>query len=285
MQLHRRTALFICISAKKAVPLRAETKTYTMKRRKYLILFAPLLLCGTLLVSCAKTTPDYNNAGTIVRDTLNNVPCCVYLPKAYDERAKSEIFPVLYLQHGMWGNENDWPDKGNLVAIMDTLLQAGKIAEMVVVMPDNCPSRPSYEEELANATTGEWENNFAQLMAEAEARYSIGKKPAQRAIAGLSMGGYHTMMVSHILDGQFAYVAMFSPATFVHCAPSEPALLWVGIGKLDFLYKSLQDYRLWLEENHREYTYYESTGGHTWDNWQDYIARFLPLCFTTVECR
>ncbi|MBR2166733.1 MAG: hypothetical protein IJ920_00100, partial [Paludibacteraceae bacterium] len=75
----------------------------------------------------------------------------------------------------------------------------------------------------------------------------------------------------------FAYVGMFSPATFVHRAPSEPAKLWLGIGKDDFLYTKVQSYRSWLEENHREYTYYESTGGHTWDNWQDYIVRFLTL--------
>lgn len=88
-------------------------------------------------------------------------------------------------------------------------------------MPDNCPHRDTYEEEKDNATTGEWENHFAEFMAEAEKKYSISSNPAERAIAGLSMGGYHTMRVSHVLAGQFAYVGMFSPATFVHQAPTE----------------------------------------------------------------
>lgn len=244
-----------------------------MKGKKCLMLLIALLL-GSMLIGCGKSAALYDRAGTVVRDTLNGVPCCVYVPCAYAERTE-DVFPVLYLHHGMYGNENDWTTQGRLVAIMDSLLQLGEVAEMVVVMPDNCPSRPTAEEERANATTGEWEKNFGAFMAEAERRYRISTKPCERAIAGLSMGGYHTMMVSSVLDGQFAYVGMFSPAIFVHRAPSEPAKLWLGIGKDDFLYTKVQSYCGWLEENHREYTYYESTGGHTWDNWQEYIVRFL----------
>ena len=53
----------------------------------------------------------------------------------------------------------------------------------------------------------------------------------------------------------------------------------VGIGKDDFLYSFNEEYRRWLEANHLEYTYYESAGGHTWDNWQDYICRFLKKLY------
>ena len=60
---------------------------------------------------------------------------------------------------------------------------------------------------------------------------------------------------------------------------NEKALYWIGIGNEDFLYAQVQEYRRWLEANHHEYTYYESAGGHTWPNWQDYICRFLPLLF------
>lgn len=215
-------------------------------------------------------------AGTIEMDTIQGVPCCVYLPYAYNYNT---TYPVLYLQHGMFGNEEDWIKQGNLVAIMDSLLKINAVKEMVVIMPDNCPHRPTYEEEKDNATTGEWENNFALFMAEAEHKYSISTNPSERAIAGLSMGGYHTMRVSYVLDGQFAYVGMFSPATFIHQAPTTPKVFWIGIGKEDFLYDSLQEYRKWLDTNHIEYTYYESTGGHIWPNWQDYITRFLPKLF------
>ena len=214
-------------------------------------------------------------AGTFVVDTINGVPCTVYLPHQYAHRAGKEVFPVLYLQHGMFGNETDWKEKGNLLHWMDTLLRSGEIIEMVVVMPDNCPSFPTYEEEKTNATSGRWEKHFSEFMAEAEQKYSISNLPSKRAIAGLSMGGYHTMRVSSLLDGQFEYVGMFSPATFTHQAPSSPKVFMLAIGKDDFLYGSFLTYRRWLDSNHIEYTYYESAGAHDWSNWQDYICRFL----------
>ena len=240
-----------------------------------------ILFCtaAIMMVGCAKQTPNTKQVGTVERDTIMGVPCMVYLPSAISSQHSDLKYPVLYLQHGMWGNETDWTEKGNLLGIMDSLLQTGSVEEMVVIMPDNCPSYPSYEEEKAHATDGHWEGQFAQFMAEAERKYPISSEPSQRAVAGLSMGGYHSMMVSSVLDGQFAYVGMFSAATFVPRMPSEPALLWTAIGKDDFLYESFTEYRRWLEANHREYTYYESEGGHDWPNWQDYLGRFLPKCF------
>ena len=239
--------------------------------KQILYLSFVILLC----IGCTGKQP-FPQAGTIHPDTINGVPCYVYLP---DQVENQKQYPVLYLQHGMWGNETDWSEKGNLVGIMDSLLRLGQVKEMVIIMPDNCPSKPTYEEELANATTGEWDAQFAAFMAEAEQKYPISHDPSQRALAGLSMGGYHTMMVSSVLDGQFDYVGMFSAATFVHRAPTRPRLFWIGIGKDDFLYESLQEYKNWLDANHVEYTYYESTGGHDWPNWQDYLGRFLPKCF------
>ena len=239
----------------------------------------------SLLMVISVCVGAYAHAGSTKRDTINGVPCVVYLPMKGErlmvngERFNGERYPVLYLQHGMYGNEDDWTAKGRLVPIMDSLLHLGQVPEMVVIMPDNCPSRPTAEEEKENATTGEWERNFAAFMAEAERRYPISNRPAERAIAGLSMGGYHTMRVASVLDGQFAYVGMFSAATFVHEAPTAPTLFWLGIGKDDFLFDSFTEYRQWLNDQHIEYTYYESTSGHEWPNWQDYIVRFLKKIF------
>ena len=220
-------------------------------------------------------------AGTVVRDTINGVPCRVYVPgngrleNGEWRLENGKKYPVLYLQHGMWGNEDDWVDKGRIVAIMDSLVALKEIDERVVVMPDNCPSKPTFEEEKKNATNGEWEANFATFMAEAEAKYPIEADKETRAVAGLSMGGYHSMRVAHVLDGEFAYVGMFSPATFVHNYSSSAKVYWIAIGREDFLYLSVKDYRKWLDKNEMKYTYYETSGGHEWRNWQDYIVRFL----------
>ena len=263
-----------CVCQKKVVPLHPNLCAYMKKW----IFSAYLIGIACMSIACTKQVEDRPlQAGTVVRDTLNGVPCCVYLPDQY--AARTEVFPVLYLQHGMWGNEFDWTTQGRLVPIMDSLLRAGEIREMVVVMPDNCPSRPTSEEEKANASNGQWEANFGIFMKEAESKYRICTDPEQRAIAGLSMGGYHTMRVSYVLEGQFAYVGMFSPATFVHNAPKDAKVFWLGIGTEDFLWDSFQEYRRWLEKEHVEYTYYESTDGHVWPNWQEYLKRFLPKLF------
>ena len=109
-----------------------------------------MMALGVLaLVGCGKSAPETKSVGTTERDTINGVPCVVYMPyNSGESREKSREYPVLYLQHGMWGNEFDWTEKGNLVGIMDSLLLAGKVVEMVVIMPDNCPSYPTFEEEV-----------------------------------------------------------------------------------------------------------------------------------------
>lgn len=261
---------------------------------KHILYIAAAFLTATIFTGCSPKGAEPLHAGTVVRDTLNGTPCCVYLPdNIQKDNAPCTKFPVLYLQHGMYGNEDDWTKQGRLVEIMDSLLQAGEVKEMVVIMPDNCPARPTSDEEKANAMTGEWERLFPQFMAEAEAEYPISCEPSRRAIAGLSMGGFHTLHIGHHLHGQFAYVGLFSAAI----RPVEPnpiydnweyeireqmkhtTLYWIGIGREDFLYDYNADYRRWLEANHLEYTYYESAGGHTWDNWQDYLCRFLPKIF------
>ena len=269
---------FIWICEKKAVILCSYLNVLIMKK----IFF--LLMMVSLTVSCKTPCSDGQpKVGTIGKDTILGVPCCVYLPYAYADRVRHEetLFPVLYLQHGMWGNENDWKEQGRLLAIMDSLLQRGLVREMVIVMPDNCPGRPTYEEEKENAMNGEWEANFAAFMAQTEQRYAVSTDPSQRAIAGLSMGGYHTQQVTMTLPNQFGFIGVFSALITppYSMEGNEDALYWMAIGKDDFLYDTIQTYRRWLDTNHYEYTYYESAGGHEWPNWQDYICRFLQKLF------
>ena len=263
---------------------------------RHFFYMAAVICAAGILSSCSPKSAEPLRAGSVVRDTIQGTPCCVYLPASYELSAVSHQlleYPVLYLQHGMYGIEDDWTTQGRLVEIMDSLLHLGEVKEMVVIMPDNCPHRPTSDEERANAMSGEWESHFAAFMAESEAKYRISQDPSLRAIAGLSMGGFHTMHISHFLHGEFAYIGLFSPAirptashlvydhweNEVRTLLADEPLYWIGIGKEDFLYENVSEYRRWLETNHLEYTYYESAGGHTWDNWQDYICRFLKKLY------
>ena len=260
------------------------------------------------------------------------------------------VFPVLYLFHGMYGSEDDWVEQGHLLRWMEMLLMARQVREMVVIMPDNfLGSMPAEEraqlmsapdvtpkgeaidtshgsahwrkltsdQERTYEMSGYWEEHFREFMDAAESRYSINTAPGQRAIAGLSMGGFHTMHVAHYLHGQFAFVGLFSPVIIprlddeelspevdsqyhtmgfdyqleypspaynnwmeeMRRMASQPPMYWMAIGRDDFLYAQLQDFRLWLDQNDFEYTYLESHGGHTWQNWENYLCRFLKKIF------
>lgn len=312
-----------------------------------------LLIVISLVALSAIPTAFAAEVGTIERDTLLGVPCCVYLPSGYAQRVAKDsqkVFPVLYLQHGMFGSEDDWATQGELLKWMRALLLSKQVKEMVVIMPDNflgsippeerrrlmdAPDvtpegdtidtsmgaahwrKLTSEQEQAYEMSGYWEEHFREFMAQAEKHYRISSDPGQRAIAGLSMGGFHTMHIAHYLYGQFAFVGLFSPVVIPHrrneqltmeedsqfhtsgfdhqLAHSSPAynnwmaemqrmtlappMYWMAIGHDDFLFLQLQDYRLWLDMNNIEYTYYESRGGHTWQNWQDYICRFMKKIF------
>ena len=284
-----------------------------------LLLFSLVLLAG-----CSRTASQSPVVGNVSRDTILGVPCCVYLPNDYPARSRTERFPVLYLLHGMYGSEDDWTVQGNLLHWMDSLLTDQSVGEMVVVMPDNflgsippdgrqalmaspdiTPDGESFstssgsahwrkltsEQERAYEMSGYWETHFPLFMAETEKRYSIAREPSGRAIAGLSMGGFHTMHISHYMPATFAYIGLFSPAVIladsvepyidwqpqvIRMMDAHP-LYWIAIGREDHLFDFVQNYRSWLEDNHLEYTYYQSAGGHTWPNWQDYLVRFLTL--------
>ena len=126
------------------------------------------------------------------------------------------------------------------------------------------------------------------------------------------MGGFHSFHLNHYLAGVFDYVGLFSPAILPSHSQEElhdktisgfdkqldygtpaynnwmdemrgqatlPPAFWIGMGRKDFLYGQLQQLRGWLDANGYEYTYFESTGGHTWTNWQEYLQRFLKVCF------
>jgi enterochelin esterase family protein len=295
---------------------------------------------------CAVTLFAAKPVGTLHRDTILGVPCRVYLPSDYADRVKNRkgAFPCLYLQHGMFGCEDDWANH-NLIPILDSLLKEEVIIDMVIIMPDNflgsippaerqrlmnapavTPDGQPYdtsegphhwrkltrEQERAYEQSGYWEEHFDDFIDAVEGKYYLSPRSENRAVAGLSMGGFHSFHLNHYLAGVFDYVGLFSPVILplnsyanlhdesvngfneqlpykspayanwmdeMRGQASLPPSFWVGMGRQDFLYGQLQEFRHWLDANGYEYTYFESTGGHTWVNWQDYLQRFLKTCF------
>lgn len=226
----------------------------------------------------------------------------VYLPAGYGAD-DTRRYPVLYLLHGMGGDETAWSDLGRASYILDNMIASGKVNPMIVVMPNGNATQtaaPGETSEGLYATKGSrsvspkdaFEKSFVDIVAFVDRRYRTLPDAAHRAVAGLSMGGGHTWRIQQLMPGMADYYGIFSGAVGWKGDPARmtekdsllpasprPSLYWIAIGKDDFLYGLNSEFRKELDKAGVDYVYHESDGGHTWSNWRDYLVRFLPLLF------
>ena len=232
--------------------------------------------------------------------------CTVYTPAGYETSKKK--YPILYLLHGIGGDEQAWSELGRAIQILDNLIAEGKAKPMIVVMPNGnisqeaCPGEtaegfkvPTIQ--LPKTMDGYFEQAFPDLMKFVERTYRTQNDKAHRAIAGLSMGGFHSLYLSINHPDTFDYIGLFSAAIDKQqkggieeiyanreqkintLFMKRPKLFWIGIGSTDFLYKSNADLRNFLDSKGFKYTYMETEGGHIWRNWRIYLSEFLPKLF------
>ena len=229
----------------------------------------------------------------------------VYTPAGYETNGQK--YPVLYLLHGMGGDEDSWSTLGRAAQILDNLIVQGKAKPMIVVMTNgNSDLQAAWGEsptgyvtptiELPKTTDGSFEEGFPEVVTFVDKAYRTIAKKESRAIAGLSMGGFHSMQISKEYPTLFNYIGLFSASArfkgrkdshiYENCETKiktqfaqKPALYWIAIGKDDFLYEENQKFRSFLDANGFQYTYVESEGGHIWRNWRNYLCQFLPLIF------
>lgn len=212
----------------------------------------------------------------------------VYTPAGYETSGKR--YPVLYLLHGMGGDEEAWISLGRTAQILDNLIAQGKAKPMIVVMPNGNASQEAAPGEssrgmvpptmqLPKTMEGSYEQAFPEIVKFIDKNYRTIKSKSGRAIAGLSMGGFHSLHISKQYPDMFNYIGLFSAAIMPNKEVSSPiyenmegklkvqfdknpALYWIAIGKTDFLYKANEEYRKLLDEKGYKYTYYESDEGH-----------------------
>ena len=238
--------------------------------------------------------------------TLNmNRRMMIYLPPGYDQNRQK--YPVFYLLHGSGGDETVWLEQGRAAQVLDNLIASGQAEPMIVVMPNgnvderaasNMSEKGNVQPTFAhkNWMDGKFEESFIDIMNWVDQNYRTRDTKRYRAIAGLSMGGYHSLYISANQPEDFAYVGLFSAAIkrmdqgkskiyddleakLVTQFKQRPRVYWIGIGKDDFLYKDNTEFRQMLDKNRLHYTYHESGAGHEWANWRDYLVIFTQLIF------
>ena len=234
--------------------------------------------------------------------------CTVYTPAGYETSGKS--YPVFYLLHGIGGDENAWSELGRAAQILDNLIAQGKAEPMIMVMTNGnisqeaCPGETSEgfavpTMMLPKTMEGSFETAFPDVVKFMEKNYRVKADKAHRAIAGLSMGGFHSLFISINNPDMFDYVGLFSAAVdqqqngnsgfpniyadrnqkIDRLFSKNPKLFWIGIGKTDFLIRNNNDLRAYLDSKKHKYTYLETDGGHIWRNWRIYLSEFAPLLF------
>jgi enterochelin esterase family protein len=229
----------------------------------------------------------------------------IYTPPGYEHSKKK--YPVLYLLHGAGGDEEAWIALGRATQILDNLIAQGKVKPMIVVMPngnviqDAAPGEgakgfvtPAFM--VPKTMDGTFELTFVDIMNFVESAYRVKASKANRAVAGLSMGGFHSLHISRFYANTFDYVGLFSAAILPNQNTTAAAyqdidgtlqkqmengykLYWIGVGNTDFLYNNNKEYKAKLDAMGMPHTFRESEGGHIWKNWRIYLSEFLTLLF------
>lgn len=237
----------------------------------------------------------------------------VYTPPGY-ESGQGE-YPVFYLLHGAGDSDDSWTSVGRANFILDNLIAAQKAKPMLVVMPaghtrafgmgrrsgtsDSSTNRPAADEFTQEFLT--------DLMPYIEGHYRVSKDRQHRAIAGLSMGGSQTLNVAIPNLDKFGFVGVFSSGVFGAFGRNRGAasnndngpsweernrealdngdakkglkLLWFSTGTDDFVIETSRGTVALLKKHGFEPVYRESSGGHTWINWRNYLNEFAPQLF------
>jgi len=279
-----------------------------MKSKFLLVL---LIACVSCCPKAKQTDAPSQVVVTSYPSSIGEAGVAVYLPEGY--AASEEDYPVLYLLHGSGDDETGWMTKGRAKAILDSLIINELCRPMIVVMPNGYLEQTGkyYDPESRLWMESTFEENFSQLIAWTEMHYRTINDKQHRAIAGLSMGGFHTMHTAALLNQSFDYVGIFSALYVPHTKQphsertiemsalalsdkpayqqteallqqqfaTPPQLYWIACGVEDFLYEDNVIYRQYLDEKQYPYEYHESAGGHSWQNWMDYLTIFAQRLF------
>ena len=243
----------------------------------------------------------------------------VYTPPGYE--ASSQKYPIFYLLHGAGDSDDSWGTVGRAGFIMDNLIAAKKAKPMVIVMPAG-HTGPQVPAGRGGGGAGRgnglsFQDDFVKdfesdIMPMVETRYRVLTDRSHRAIAGLSMGGAHTLNIGIPNLEKFAYLGVFSSGllgTFGAgrggrgpAAGSAPApdpgwenankaqlenaslkkglkLFWFSTGSDDFLLNTTKSTVELFKKYGFSPVFQESSGGHTWINWRDYLNGFAPQLF------
>ncbi len=224
--------------------------------------------------------------------------CFIYTPPGYDKNTKKR-YPVLYLQHGGGENDTGWSAQGHANLIMDNLIAEGKAKPFIIVMDNGTwtMSGPRTNERGTWPPKG-WADGFMNTLLKdiipmIDASYRTLANQKNRAMAGLSMGGMQTRVITLANPEVFSQVGMFSGGSIsvedVNNAPGfkeKVKLLFVSYGSRELdnprtnMNGGPKDNTEKLKETGMNTHFYISPDtAHEWQSWRRSLYQFAQLVF------
>lgn len=220
----------------------------------------------------------------------------VYTPPGFDKKKK---YPVLYLLHGIGGDEKEWLKGGNPPVILDNLYADGKIAPMIVVMPNGRAMKDDravgnvFDREKVEAFATFEKDLLNDLIPFIEKKYPVLAAREHRAIAGLSMGGGQSLNFGLGNLDKFAWVGGFSSAPNTKppqellpnpdAAKEKLKLLWISCGDNDGLIAFSKRTHDYLYQHDVPHIYYVEPGAHDFKVWKNGLYMFSRFLFKPVD--
>jgi enterochelin esterase-like enzyme/uncharacterized protein YbjQ (UPF0145 family) len=216
----------------------------------------------------------------------------VYTPPNYDPNQK---YPVLYLMHGIGGNETHWTKPGAASVILDNLIADNKAVPMIIVMPNGrATAKPPTENFMSDFDYyADFEKDLLQdLMPYIESHYSVKTDRDHRALTGLSMGGGQGLNFGINNIDKFAWVGGFSSAPNlqqpnvlipkIQQAKNKLSLLWIGCGDKDNLITGSWNLHQGLVSAKIDHVWYVDSGVHEFPVWNNNLYLFAQMLFKPV---
>lgn len=214
----------------------------------------------------------------------------VYTPPGYSDAKK---YPVLYLLHGIGGDETEWQRFAAPGVLLDNLIADGKAAPMIVVMPNGraqANDRAEGNVYAASAAFAAFERDLLDDVIPAiESRYAASPEREHRALAGLSMGGGQTLNFGLAHLDRFAWIGAFSSApntkTPAELVPDPDAvkrqlkLFYLSCGNRDGLFRISQGMHVYLKEHNVPHVWNVDGHGHDPTHWRNNLYHFVQRLF------
>ncbi len=214
----------------------------------------------------------------------------VYTPPGY---SKDKKYPVLYLLHGIGGDETEWERFAHPDIVMDNLLADGKAVPMIVIMPNGRAQKDDRPGPNPMATAPAFATFERDLLDDViptiESRYSVEADREHRALAGLSMGAGQSLNFGLAHLDTFAWVGSFSAAPNTKppeqlvpdptAATRQLKLLWLSCGNKDGLIRISQGVHAYLKEKQVPHVWHVDGNGHDPTHWKNNLWLFAQRVF------